>query len=44
MPNIEYLLPNIGRTAASGDASGKQTEFDWVRTPGHENPPGQDFP
>lgn len=23
VPNIEYLLPNIGRTAASGDASGE---------------------
>lgn len=24
MPNIEYLLPNIGRTAAPGDAPGEE--------------------
>lgn len=24
MPNIEYLLPNIGRTAAPGDAAGEE--------------------
>lgn len=24
VPNIEYLLPNIGRTAAPGDAPGEE--------------------
>lgn len=41
VPNIEYLLPNIGRTAAPGDAAGEQ-QCPWHRPPqpGHWGTPG----
>lgn len=32
VPNIEYLLPNIGRTAAPGDAAGEE-QHPWHRSP-----------